>query len=63
MAKYLVETFYNCSFKVSHYLEKFLLGGIVRLLAPESILYFLENLLEKIVMEINITKVKMVKDG
>ena len=22
MAKYLVETYYNCSFKVSHYLEK-----------------------------------------
>ena len=22
MAKYLVETFYNCSFKVSHYLEE-----------------------------------------
>ena len=22
MAKYLVETYYNCSFKVSHYLDK-----------------------------------------
>ena len=22
MAKYLVETYYNCSFKVSHYLEE-----------------------------------------
>ena len=43
--------------------KKFSFGGIKRQLGQKLKQFFLENLLEKTLLEINIMKVKKVKDG
>ena len=54
---------FKCVDLIKKWLNKFLLGGIIKLLEPFFTHFFLENLWEKITQVINIIKTTKVRDG